>query len=412
MQTDKLIKDIWKLEERNNSFLHLTANENQMSRTAASFLPLKLSERYYFGGGEDGVVDFNPLTFVGMRPLEELVMAAEEAVKKMLGGEGVNLRCLSGIHAMMCTILSVTEPGDCVMTVRHEDGGHFATKGILARVGRKHVFASYDYLRGGFNIEQIASDCKENNVKAIYFDLSYYIDKTDLKDIRAAVGEKVIIIFDASHTMGLLMGGQLQNPFLEGVDIVCANTHKTLPGPQKGMIVFRDKDLADRANGIIGASLISSSHTHHLASLAVTILEMERYGHAYAKKIVENANAIGAAFERLGYEVRKTRDGNYSHTHQAHVFIDKKEERGVLYRRLVQNNISTNFDNPLGGRLFIRIGTQELTRRGMDFVEMTEIANLMHRAMQGEDVMGEVRKLNSDFTKIKFSFDDESDGKS
>jgi glycine hydroxymethyltransferase len=412
MPTDKLINDIWKLEERNNSFLHLTANENQMSKTAASFLSLKLSERYYFGGGEAGIVDFKPLTFVGMKPLEELLQAAEEAVKKMLGGQGVNLRCLSGIHAMMCTILSVTEPGDCVMTVRHEDGGHFATQGILSRVGRKHVFASYDYTRGGFDVEQIARNCKEHDVKAIYFDLSYYIDKTDLKEIRQAVGEKVIIIFDASHTMGLLMGGQLQMPFLEGADIVCANTHKTLPGPQKGMIVFKDKDLADRANEIIGASLISSSHTHHLVSLAVTILEMEKYGQVYAKKIVENANAIGAAFERLGYEVRKTRDGNYSHTHQTHVFIDNKGDRGVLYRRLVDSHISTNFDNPLGGRLFIRIGAQELTRRGMGAVEMTEIANLMHRAMMGESVEEEVKKMNSKFTTVKFSFDEETDGKS
>jgi glycine/serine hydroxymethyltransferase len=323
----------------------------------------------------------------------------------MLGAEGVNLRCLSGIHAMMSVILSVTEPGEFVMTVRHEDGGHFATQGILARIGRKHVFATYDYNSRGFDVQKMADDCKKNNVKAIYFDLSYYIDKTNLQEIRAAVGNEIVIIFDASHTMGLLMGGQLQNPFKEGADIICANTHKTLPGPQKGMIVFKDKSLANRVNEIIAASLVSSSHTHHLICLAVTILEMEKFGKEYARRIVENSNAIGAAFERLGYEIRKTRDGNYSYTHQAHVFIDDKGERLLLYRRLVQNNISTNFDDPLGGRLFIRIGTQELTRRGMGSIEMSNIANLMNQAMLGGNVKSEVENLNSQFNEIKFSFD-------
>jgi glycine/serine hydroxymethyltransferase len=106
------------------------------------------------------------------------VKAAEEATKEMLGAAEVNLNCLSGVHAMMCAILSTTEPGDTVMTVHHDHGGHFATKGIVDRIGRKHVFTpAYDYDALKFDAEAIAKTFKEQNCKALYMDVSYYLTR-------------------------------------------------------------------------------------------------------------------------------------------------------------------------------------------------------------------------------------------
>jgi len=405
MNIKQYLDPIKQEEIRNNEFLHLTANEAQMSETARMFLGSKLSERYYMGGGENNLVDLGAFTALGLPGVEALITKAEEATKEMLHAQVVNLNCLSGVHAMMCAILSTTKPGDAVMNVDVKDGGHFATPGILERVGRKQIYATFDQEKLQFDVEKTARDFHDANAKAIYLDVSYYLNPHNLIELRAALGDKAIIIYDASHTMGLILGKKFQDPLREGADVICANTHKTLPGPQKGMIVFKDKEFGDKANAIINGSLFSSPHTQSMIALATTLLEMHEFGKDYAEQIISNSNAIAQAFVDLGYEARKANTGRYSENHQAHIFIDNKGNRMHLFKQLIDNNISTNFDTVLGGRTFIRIGTQELTRRGMNEEEMKEVAQFMHRAFQEENVKDEVTAFNKKFPSILYSFD-------
>lgn len=406
MNIGSYLKNIKKDEERNNRFLHLTANENQLSNTARIFLHSKIAERYYFGGGVDGVLDFGGFIGMGFKSVEELVDAAKEATNEMLHGADCNLNVLSGVHAMMCAILSTTEPGDIVMTVPLEYGGHFATKGILDRVGRKHVFADYDLKNLKFDVTKIAQTFREQKVRALYLDVSYYLNPHNLSEIREAIGPEPIIIYDASHTMGLIMGQTFQAPFKEGADVICANTHKTLPGPHKGMVAFKDKDLGQKANAIIDGSLYSTPHITHLIALSITILELKQFGEEYARQIIKNSNAVAEAFVKLGYEVRKANTGRYSENHQAHIFLEGKGERLELFNRLVKSSISTNFDSsPLGGQLFIRLGTAEVTRRGMKENEMAQIVDFIDRAFNGENVKEKVESFNHQFSHIHYSFD-------
>jgi len=125
----------------------------------------------------------------------------------------------------------------------------------------------------------------------------------------------------------------------------------------------------------------------------------------YAQQVIANSNAIGQAFADLGYDVRKANTGRFSENHQVHIFIDNKGERLDLYKKLVENNISTNFDNPLGGRLYIRLGTQEITRRGMNEKEMKKIASFIDRAFKGQKIQEEVAAFNKQFPDILYSFD-------
>ncbi len=405
MDISPLINAIKSEEKRDRQFLHLTANEAQMSQTARMFLGSKLSERYYFGPGENGKIDLHPFTALGFPGIGDLIHTAEEATKEMLGAASVNLSCLSGVHAMMCAILSTTEPGDTVMTVHHDHGGHFATKGILERVGRKSVFTSFDIEHLRFDVEALAKTFKESGAKAFYMDVSYYINPHNLREIRKTLGDEAIIIYDASHTMGLILGQQFQAPLKEGANVICANTHKTLPGPQKGMIAFRDADFAEKANDIINSCLFSSPHTHHLIALATTLLEMKEFGQEYAKQVISNSNTLGQALIDLGYEVRRSNTGKISENHQVHLFTDKIGDYKELYDYFFKNNIAVNFDSPLGNRIFIRLGTQEITRRGMKDVEMKKIAELISRVLKKENVKNEVKKLNESFQKIEYSFD-------
>lgn len=400
------IKKIKQEEERNNAFLHLTANENQLSETARTFLNSKIGERYYFGGGKKDIVDFHPFTALGFKGVEEIIDAAIDAAKEMLGAVSVNLNVLSGVHAMMCAILSTTEPGETVMTVPLKYGGHFATQPLIARIGRKHVFADFDEENLRFDVEKIAHKFKTGNIKALYLDVSYYLNPHNLREIRRAIGGKPIIIYDASHTMGLIMGQSFQAPLKEGANVICANTHKTLPGPHKGMIAFRDKDLADKANAIIDGCLYSTPHITHLIALSTTILEMKEFGRDYARQIIANSNALGQAFFDLGYKVRKANTGNFSENHQTHIFIDESK-RIPFYEALIKNNISTNFDSkPFKDGLFIRLGTAEVTRREMKESEMKLIASLIDRAFKGENIKAQIEELNKRFAKIHYSYDE------
>ncbi|MBI2414522.1 hypothetical protein HYV31_01590 [candidate division WWE3 bacterium] len=401
-QLNNIEKDI----VRNDSFIHLTANENRISNTARRFIGSSISDRYYFGGGNNNAIaEAGAFMGLGFKSVEELLNLATEAAKEMLFAKAVNLNVLSGVHAMMSAILSVTEPGEVVLTVPKDAGGHFATKGILERVGRKHNYVTFDLENLRFDTEAIAKKVKETGAKAIYLDVSYYLNPHNLKEIRQAVGEDITIIFDASHTMGLIMGQQFQAPLLEGANVTCANTHKTLPGPHKGMIAFRDTDLAESANTIIDGCLYSTPHMTHLIALSIAILEMKEFGKDYAKQIIANSRAMAKKFVDLGFEVRKANNGEYSNNHQFHVFIDKMGDPFKLYKNLLANNISTNFDNPLGGRLFVRIGTQELTRRGLKETDVESLAELVSKSLNGEDVKDQIISVNKTFNKIHYSFD-------
>lgn len=394
-------------EQTDKTFLHLTANEPFMSETARTFAASKLADRYYLGGGEDGMVDLGAFTTLGLPGVANLVAAAEEATKAMLDATAVNLNCLSGVHAMMSAILSTTEPGDIVMTVHHDHGGHFATKGILARIGRQHVATSYNFDTLSFDAEGIAKTFKATGAKAFYMDVSYYLNPHNLREIRAALGEDAIIIYDASHTMGLIMGGQFQAPLQEGANVICANTHKTLPGPQKGMIAFRDADFGKRANAIIDGCLYSSPHTASMIALATTILEMREFGEGYAKQIIANSNALGSALAERGYVVRKANTGRYSENHQVHVLTENIGNYKDLWRQLYRNNINVNFDSPdvFKQGTFIRLGTQEITRRGMKEPQMEQIADFLHHGLSGSDCADKVMAFVEQYQKAHYSFD-------
>jgi glycine/serine hydroxymethyltransferase len=395
---------------RDNHFLHLTPNEPYVSNTARSFMSSRLADRYYYGGGgdNDGIVDFGEISFLGRPSIASLIDAAAAAGKKMLNAEEINLGCLSGIHAMMCAILSTTEPGDAVMTVRSDHGGHFATKGIIDRVGRRHVFTSgYNYDTLSFDTDMIAQTFKESGAKAFYMDVSHYLNPHNLREIRAALGAEAIIIYDASHTMGLIMGQQFQSPLKEGADVICANTHKTLPGPQKGMIAFRDKGLGQRANNIINDAFFSSPHTASTIALAITILEMQEFGEKFAKQIISNSNILGEALENHGNKLRKSNTGRYSENHQVHLFTGHLGNYRTLHRHFLANSINLNFNHPdiFKQGAFIRLGTQEITRRGMKEFEMNTIASFIDRSLKGEYIKPEVEAFINEYRTAHYSFD-------
>jgi glycine/serine hydroxymethyltransferase len=406
---DKLKDDVYK----NKSFLHLTPNENILSETARRFYSDQISDRYYFGKASNGKnVDLYGFTALGYANIDLLVENAERVFAKRFSAAGANLSPISGIHAMMCVLASATVAGDTVLTLGSHVGGHYATQHILQLFGRKALDIPHDYENGGIDFSKTAALLKTSGSKAIYLDPAYSLGSIDVAKLRSAVGEDILIVYDASHTLGLMMGGVYPNPIVSGADILCANTHKTFPGPHKGVIVYKDKEIQERIDTILKNGMYSSVHTGSLLALAITTLEMDVYGEQYAKQIIANANCLGRHLEDLGLQLSKSTNGSYTSTHQLHLFTKDYGPYEQLYKRFYDSNIAVAFDKPgiFNYGEFIRIGVQEITRRGASEDDMECLARMIQSVLintvPDDTLVVEFDKFRESLKqKINYSFD-------
>ncbi len=399
---NSVVKLLDTVETDNRKMLHLTANENTLSPLAMHFYKSSLGMRYDFGRGKDRVVSvdfFGNFAATTYPELHDIFDIAYINAKSMLHAQEVNLQCLSGAHAMLCALIGSSDPGDVIMTVREADGGHFCTEKIIKSIGRKHVFATYDVKKLTFDVDKTIQTFIKSHAKILYLDTSVLLKPHPLKELRARLPKDSIIIYDASHTLGLIMSGYFQSPLLEGADMISANTHKTFPGPHKGILAFKTKKMGDHVNSIIQNSLYSTFHTNNQLALAISIIELKLYGKQYAKQIVHNSNELGLQLEKAGFSIRKV-DSVYSHNHQVHMFVDN-DVRSVV-KLLRDNGIAVSTSDALGGKSFIRIGTQEITKRGMKESEMAYIAKLIRNIFEGRTMLNEVISFNNKYDKILY----------
>src|SRR2546429_9504212 len=219
-------------------------------------------------------------------------------------------------------------------------------------------------------------------------------------------GKGISLLYDGAHVLGLIAGGQFQDPLREGATWLTGSTHKTFPGPQRGVILGNlDPDAekkywlpADR--GVFPGSS-SNHHLHTLPALLVAIREMKQYGCAYAAQVVRNAQALGQSLDELGVRV-EAREFGYTKSHMIAVNVAQWGGGVEVARRLEANDLIVNYNmvpgdtdprNPSG----LRIGVSEMTRFGMDEQTMGEIAQLIHDAIYGKNVKKQVHILRSRF---------------
>lgn len=405
LTTRHILQSVSRAETRNSQILHMTANENIMSPLSEYLLSSELSTRYDFGLGENGVIsgksnaDFSAITIPA---IHGFIQKAEFEMCRMLHAQKVYLNCLSGIHAMTCALLTMTKPGDMVMSINEHDGGHFCTRQVLLLSGRKHSYVSLDKKSKSIDVAKTAWYYKKKHASAIYLDPSVFLSPLPIKDLRKAVGEKAIICFDASHVLGLIMGGEFQSPLLEGANIISSNTHKTFPGPHHGILAFRDSDAGLKSVEKISNSLVSTVHTNSLMSLCATILEFKKFGKNYAKQIIQNSNTLGEHLEKKGFNIRYITPKVYSQNHQIHMLV--RQDNKKIITLFLDNSISVNTSSALGDGLIIRFGTQELTKKGMKETEMKLISEYIRRIFDGQNVSKEVQDFNRSFQAVKYCF--------
>lgn len=412
LDTAKRIRD---LAMKHNKLFHdslpLIASENIMSPLAMEMLLSDFGSRYaeglpyhrYYQGNE--IVD----------ELETLIM---ELANKFFKSHNSDPRPISGTVANIATIYGLTKPGDVITVPPLSGGGHISAAKFGA-VGLRGL-NSFDY---PFDVDQMNIDVdgairmiKEKKPKVSLFGQSVFLFPTPLKDLSEAFKEVGCTVwYDAAHVLGLIGGGQFQDPLREGAHVMTASTHKTFPGPQHGIILGVDnRDMWKSIQRGLFPGSISNHHLNAMAALGVTLAEELEYGASYAKAIVENARALGEALSEDGIKMLGENNGfTKSHTLVADVrelgggkkcAEDLERANIILNKNLLPWDTSKNSQDPSG----LRIGSQELTRIGLGKQEMKQVAHLIAdvvvRHKDPENVKADVLELKRNFNKVKYCF--------
>lgn len=387
MRIKEILNLIYNNELKMNNSINLVSSENQMSSYAKLALMSDSYNRYFFNP------DLNPdsWNFQGCKSIYEVeTKFCIPILKRLACAEFVNIRPLSGLSCMMLILNSLGgDPGSKIMTVSPMQGGHYATESLAKSFG-----LYVDFIPGidgqSFDYKKLEVMINRENYSLIYIDQSYCLFPIDLEKVVGIVknaNKKTLVHVDVSHTMGLVLGEALENPLKQGADSFGGSTHKTFPGPQKGIFCTNSKELADivKKNQFF---MISHHHFGEVLSLGISLSEFEECdGKHYAKQVRLNAKQFANCMKERGYDV-KFKERGFTETHQiwmstANIGIDTYEAAMRLFDRGIITNVL--YDLPMIDEATLRIGVNEFTWLGACEKEVEELVDIIDTIIRGKD---------------------------
>ena len=389
----KTLKDIDDLLEKHmeyrKSCLNLIASENYSSEIVRSYLTSDLGNRY----GCYNTSDPADREYTGNKYIHEIEMATQELVKEVFGGKYVDLRPISGHMAGMAVVLGILEPDDLVIEIHLKDWGHGLVDPMrqISHLGKtiRVEFMRFDE-NNELDVEYLKKMARELRPKLIIFGGSGTLFPEPVREFRELADELgIILAYDASHVTGLIAGRVFPNPLDEGADILFGSTHKSFPGPQGGFVVSNRKDLMEKIGNTLSPSLVTSHHLNRIPAFAASLLEMKEFGHEYGKQIIKNSKALAEAMAKRGFNVLGAKRG-YTETHL--LLVDVGEYVDQAPGKLLEKAKILCSDDFSGASPQIRVGTPEVTRRGMKEVEMDYIAELFKRVLIDKEDVNQVAK--------------------
>ncbi|NIR36617.1 MAG: serine hydroxymethyltransferase [Actinobacteria bacterium] len=393
---DPILEMITREETRQNTTIQLIASENFASpavmAATGSVLTNKYSEGYpgrrYYGGNM--VVD-------------EIEEEARQRVLALFGAEHANVQPHSGANANMAVYLALLEPGDTVLGMSLDHGGHLTHGSPVNFSGLHYRFVSYGVTASDERIDfdDMAAKAHAEKPRLIVAGATAYpriIDPAPMREIADEVG--ALLMFDAAHIAGLIAGGVHPNP-VGTADVVTFTTHKTLRGPRGGCILSREEFGAaiDKAMfpGIQGGPL-----EHAIAAKAVAFREAATPEFRdYAAAIVANAASLAEALAGQGFRLVSGGTDNHLLLVDLGGFdaeLTGKEAQAVLDTAGISLNKNTIPDDPRSPFVTsgVRIGTPAVTTQGMGPAEMVTIGDLIARALRGRDDAEEVAAVKKE----------------
>jgi len=388
----------------------LIASENVMSPAAREVLNSDLSNRY--AEGLPGKRYYQGNIYV-----DQIETICEDLAREVFACRFADVRSTSGTVSNMAVLMALTKTRDKMTTVALSDGGHIshAKIGATGMRGIRTFNYPFDEKNMNIDVEGAKRLIREVKPKVALFGQSVFLFPTpldELKDVFSEVGCSTW--YDAAHVLGLIAGRKFQDPLREGIDVISGSTHKTLPGPQHGMILsdLTKQGLETSLRRGVFPGVTSNHHLHSVAALAVTLAETREFGEAYADQVIRNAKALGQGLFERGMEVLCEHLG-FTESHTVVVDVEQFQGGAKVAKNLEAANIILNknllpWDSDPVRPCGIRIGSQELTRLGMKEKEMAEVAELVARVVvkgqAPEKVKPDVIDLKRQFTKVHYCF--------
>lgn len=382
-------------DKRQAEHIELIASENFVSRAVleaqGSILTNKYAEGYpnkrYYGGCE----------FVDM--VETL---AQDRLKKLFDAKFVNVQPHSGSQANAAVYQALLQPGDRVLGMDLNAGGHLTHGYKLSFSG--HYYEAYAYgvsqKDERINYKKVLEIALEVKPKMIIAGASAYpriIDFKKFREIADTVGAYLFV--DMAHIAGLVAAGLHPSP-MPYADVVTSTTHKTLRGPRGGIILTNDAALAKKIDRAVFPGQQGGPLMHVIAAKAVAFKEaLEPSFKTYQEQVMKNAKTLADTFKSLGYKLIS--DGTDNHL----ILIDVKEKLGItgkdaedaLYKAHItinKNQLPFDTEKPMltSG---IRLGTPAMTTKGFKENEFKQVAYMIDKVLSNihdDKVINEVKE--------------------
>lgn len=388
--------------ERQNNELELIASENYVSQAVleamGSVFTNKYSEGYpgnrYYGGNQ--IID----------KVEEI---AKDRARKLFGAEHVNVQPLSGSPANAAVYFAFLEPGDKVLGLKLDHGGHLSHGHPVNFSGMLYNFVQYevDSDTGRLDLEQLEQVALKEKPKMIVAGYSAYsreVEWQKIKDIADKIGAYTFA--DIAHTAGLIAGGQMTNP-VPIFDVVATTTHKTLRGP-RGAIIMCKEDYAKQIDKAVFPGMQGGPHDHITAAKAVAFKEaLDPEFKDYARQVIMNAKTMAQEFINKGYKIVSGGTDNHllvvDMTSQG---VGGKEAEVILEQVGISVSRSTipNDPNPPKNPSGVRLGTPALTTRGLKEEQVKEVVDIIDQALKGRNQEKKLEELKQQVEKLCSKF--------
>jgi glycine hydroxymethyltransferase len=374
IEDEEVMKIIGHESKRQNDHIELIASENFVSKAVLAAQGSILTNKY--AEGYSGKRYYGGCHFVDQ--IEDLAI---ERLKKLFGAQYANVQPHSGSQANQAALFALLNPGDTILSMSLNDGGHLSHGHKVSLAGRWFKIISYGVRSDNYLIDYDAVDrlAQEYRPKVIIAGCSAYSRSIDFS-IFGQIAKKInaYLLADIAHIAGIVAAKYHQNP-LPYADIVTSTTHKTLRGPRGGFILTNSQVLAKKIDSAVFPGIQGGPLMHVIAAKAVAFLEaLNPSFKDYIKQLLENAKVMAEEIQKREYEVLT----GGTDTHLLMVKLEKlngQEASDLLASvGIVCNKNSIPFDSrPPAMPSGIRIGSPACTTRGMKTPEFVKIANLI-----------------------------------
>jgi glycine hydroxymethyltransferase len=357
-----------------------------------------------------------------MTPIED---NTTDLMKSLFSCDWADVRIVSGTHANLATFkgLSLASKNRKMVVTPLSCGAHISHDytGLAGNVlGLENINHVYNVDELNIDVDRSIDVIRAAKPGIVTFGGSLFLFPHPIKELRAVCEEVgAYVAYDASHVLGLIAGGIFQDPLREGADFITSSTHKTFPGPQGGVVMgSRNGQRMEKAIKKIQFAIfpLSASNTHlgRLPALGIAALEMKIFGNELARQIVKNAQTAGQYLCENGVSVLAEKKG-FTQSHQIAVDVcnfgggkkiaqDLEDSNIILNKNLLPYDDQSNRDNPSG----LRIGFQDVTRRGLREGDIKHLCDLMLSVITGKrkpfEVKEEVLALKKEFNQVKYGF--------